>query len=147
MYHVLKNACTPTSGNVVISIVFHVPTMATLPPTITAAAEESHEVATPKKCNLPLELILSIRQTLHLSVQNKNGKIHRFALVHHLCICKNTVYLYIDPVPLLFGNVTNNIVFRFSPAASGRWLLWRPRHVQGSHITGATLSTYRCIIH
>ena len=59
----------------------------------------------------------------------------------------NIVYLYIDPVPLLFGNVTNNIVFRLSPAASGWWLLWRPRHVQASHITGATLSTYGCIIH
>ena len=55
MYHVLKSACTPRSGNVVACIVFHVPTMATLAPTITAAAGGCHEVATPKECSFRLK--------------------------------------------------------------------------------------------
>ena len=45
MYHALKSACTPAGGNIVSCIFFYVHTMVTLLPTLTAAAEGSHEAA------------------------------------------------------------------------------------------------------
>ena len=62
MYHALKSACTPTGGNVVACIFFNVHTMATLPPTLTAVAEGSHEAAALKECCLLLEQKLSMIQ-------------------------------------------------------------------------------------
>ena len=60
MFHALRSTCTPTGANVVACIFFNVHTMSTLPPTLTAAAEGSHEAAALKECSLPLEQKLSM---------------------------------------------------------------------------------------
>ena len=60
MYHALRSSCTPTGVNVVACIFFNVHTMATLPLTLTAAAEVSHEAGALKECSLPLEQKLSM---------------------------------------------------------------------------------------